>query len=359
MLEKKILIVGDWAYDIYEAALYNAFLELGCNVDKYSYGNFFHYANHPSIYKGNLPKIKELWLKFQYKYRIGPVLYDLNIKLINIATQYDVVFLYRCVHIFPKTLEKIKRLNPQIKIVCYNNDDPFSKDYSKYVWRNYFACLKWCDTIYSFREKNIQDYKKLEIDAKLLRAYYRKQYNYPILESNKSFDVVFIGHFENDGRDKYVYEILKAGINIQIFGPRWEQSGYYDFFQKNMKKIVPQYGKDYNKCINESKIALVFLSKKNNDTYTRRNFEIPATRTFMLSEFSDDLNNNLFKKDFECGYFRNEKDCVEQIKYYLSHEKEREEIASNGHIRNKENEVIERAKFILTDIYQLFLWKNN
>jgi spore maturation protein CgeB len=237
-----------------------------------------------------------------------------------------------------------------MKIICYNNDDPFSSNYPKYVWHNYLACLKWCDIIYSFREKNVHDYKRSGYDSRLLRAYYRKQYNYPELESSKLIDVIFIGHFENDGRDMYVYEILKAGINIQIFGTRWEQSGYYDFFQKNMKKIVPQYGNDYNKCINESKIALVFLSKKNNDTYTRRNFEIPATGTFMLSEFSDDLNDNLFEKDIECGYFQNAKDCVEQIKYYLNNEKEREKIANNGYLRNKENEVVERAKSILTDI---------
>jgi spore maturation protein CgeB len=334
---------------MYEAAFYNAFLELGCEVEKYAYGELFYYANHPSVYRNDLSKIKKLWMKFQYKYRIGPILNILNSRFITKAKNYDLIFLYRCDHIFSKSLKKIKNLTTEIKIVCYNNDDPFSLNYPKYVWKNYIKCLRWCDVIYAFREKNIQDYKKLGYDSKLLRAYYRKNYNYHN-ETKYLTDVTFIGHFEDDGRDEYIYAILKANINIQVFGTNWEQSKYYDFFQKNMKKITPQYGADYNRCINESKIALVFLSKKNNDTYTRRNFEIPATKTFMLSEFSNDLNDNLFKKGEECGYFESTNECIQQIKYYLNNESERKQIASNGYLRNKKNEVVERAKFILKDI---------
>jgi hypothetical protein len=352
MYNKKILIVGDWAYEMYEAALYNAFLELGCKVEKYAFGEFFHYANHPAVYRGDLSKMKEVWFKFQYKYRIGPTLWQLNTKFIDIASKFDFVFLYRCDHIFPRSLKKIKKLNPNIKIACYNNDDPFSADYPGYVWRNYFACLKWCDTVYSFREKNIHDYKKSGIDSKLLRAYYRKNYNYYDSKVNKSIDVIFIGHFENDGRDKYIYEILNAGINIQIFGTSWEQSKYYDFFRQQLGQIILQWGDQYNRRINESKIALVFLSKRNNDTYTRRNFEIPATKTFMLSEFSDDLNSNLFKGGVECDYFTNIDECIVKIRYYLNNAEEREQIAGNGYLHNQQNEVIERAKFVLNDYFK-------
>jgi len=48
----------------------------------------------------------------------------------------------------------------------------------------------------------------------------------------------------------------------------WENSKYYELFKSKIGEIKPLYGEDYNKTINKAKIALVFLSKINNDTYT-------------------------------------------------------------------------------------------
>ncbi len=71
--------------------------------------------------------------------------------------------------------------------------------------------------------------------------------------------------------------------------------------------IKPVTGIEYNYAICGSKITLCFLSKINSDTYTRRNFEVPAMGKLMLSEYSQDLEI-IFKENEEMVFFRNRDD---------------------------------------------------
>jgi spore maturation protein CgeB len=106
---------------------------------------------------------------------------------------------------------------------------------------------------------------------------------------------------------------------------------------------------DYNQILNDSKIALVFFSKLNLDTYTRRVFEIPASKTFMLSEYTVDMSS-LFIEGKEAEYFRNSKELIIKIEHYLKNEKERIRIAENGYkkVRKDGHEAVDRAKQILS-----------
>ena len=79
----------------------------------------------------------------------------------------------------------------------------------------------------------------------------------------------------------------------------------------------------------------MFLSKLNSDTYTRRCFEIPATQTLMLSEYTDDLNE-MFPSDKCAVYFTTPEELVVKCKYLLSHPNEIKQIAENGYKRLKE-----------------------
>jgi spore maturation protein CgeB len=110
-------------------------------------------------------------------------------------------------------------------------------------------------------------------------------------------------------------------------------------------------GDEYNYTINRFQIALVFLSKLNHDTYTRRCFEIPATKTLMLCEYSDDMNS-LFPEN-ECAvYFRSKEDLAEKIKYLLCNPGEIDRIAKNGFERLKVigGSEVDRCSEIISDV---------
>lgn len=318
---KKILIIGDWNYDIYEYALERGFKKEKWEVTRFEYGKEFSGKN----------LLSKIYLKLEDKFRFGIVNYRINFKLkYKIEKERpDLIFLYRTAHIDTNILKKLKE-KIGFKIFIYNNDDPFSKKYKSYVWKKYFKLLSISDIIFSYREKNIMDYnKKGYYNCKILLPYYLDDKNYCI-DVKKEIDILFIGHFENDGRDKYIEILIENKIKFKLYGTGWDQSEIYDKIYQNHGIIYPIYGDEYNLEINKSKIALIFLSKINNDKYTRRNFEIPAAKIFALSEYTEELANIIFLegKNIEC--FKNKKEFLHKIKYYLKNKIEREKIAENG-----------------------------
>jgi len=348
----KILIVADWQGEVYAQAFYDAFEQLNHEVKRFSWKEYFKHYQYSSRYETDNNKLKSMYYRAQNKYIFGPAVSVINKDLIEVANEFkpDLVFIYRGTHVYPKTIKRIKQL-VNCKIFGYNNDDPFSPKASKALWRHYLACVPLYDHIFSYRHKNIDDYKSIGYDkVSLLRSYYIEKNNFYIdnLQKNKYFhDVVFIGHFENDGRDETIKYLIENGIDIKLYGPEWHKSKHYDFILEKMNEIKPVYN-DYNLALNSSKIALVFLSKLNHDTYTRRCFEIPATKTMMMAEYTNDLNS-LFEEGKEAEYFRNKEELLEKIKYYLANEKKQKKIGENGYKRLMKDghEVVDRCREIL------------
>lgn len=348
----KILIVADWHGDIYAQAFYDGFKKLGEDVFKFSWKEYFHHYQYSSRYEIADNKFKSLYYRIQNKFLIGPVLWKINFDLIQKCEEIkpDLVFIYRGTHIYPSTIKTIKEKN-SCKVFGYNNDDPFSDAYANYVWKYYKSSIPFYDHIFSYRWKNFNDYKEIGYEyISILRSYYLKDKNFHIknLSTDKyKCDVIFIGHFENDGRDEAVKLLVENSVDIKLYGTEWENSQYYDFFLEKLGKIEPLFH-DYNIALNSAKIALVFLSKLNNDTYTRRCFEIPATKTMMMSEYTDDLNS-IFEEGKEAEYFKNKEELLKKIQYYLSHEDELYSIGENGYKRllNDGHEVVNRCQEIL------------
>ncbi len=335
----KVLILGKGIHAIYEQAFYKAFQRLG--IDVYTF-----FWQKDQNYRGFLFKIQD-------KFIVGPMINNINTSLIKQAVKIkpDLIFIYRGTHILPASLQTIKKKTNAL-IFTYNNDDPFSPKWPKYVWRYFLNGLKYCDWIFAYRRKNIEDYKKLGFNnVSLLMPYYIKELNYPIknLPTEKyKCDVIFIGHYEADGRDEYIKLLIEHNINCRLYGTYWERSKYYKLFKKVFGKVTPLYGEDYNLALNSANIALVFLSKINNDTYTRRCFEIPATRTFMFCEYTEDMSR-LFKEGVEAEYFRNKEEFIKKIKFYLNNETLRKRIAEYGYKKliSSGHEVTDRAEEII------------
>lgn len=347
----KILVVGSWHSNIYEEAVYNALNKLSHDVYKFSWREYFNNFQYDDI---------SLLAKFSYEFRdkfsIGNIINKINNELLKKIKDImpEVVFIYRGTHIKKETLLRIKQINENVLIVGYNNDDPFSNKAFKPLWRHFKKCIPYYDINFVYRHGNIDEYKAVGAkNVYLLRAYYIKEKNYRIGLDEKDrkkyeSDVVLIAHYESDGREKYLEEILEKGFRLKLFG-----SGWNNVIRKS-RTLFPFYpvfvvrGDEYNKALSGTKIALCFLSKLNRDTYTRRCFEIPATKTLMLSEYTDDLNS-MFREGIEAEYFRNKEEMIEKIRYYLSNDDKREEIAQNGYNRVVEDghDVVSRMKYAM------------
>lgn len=339
-LKIKVLVIGDFISPIHEDAICTAFSNNNINVEKFKFSKYFK--------KGNYFRTK--FNNFQIKYGFGPVIWKINNDIITQIknNRYTFVFFYR-----PRIIRNnvLKLISEKTIIYFYNNDDPFGNLYSKYFWKKYFSGLKYCNHIFYYREKNKFDYLELGYkNISLLRSYYVKYLNYPT-KKDYLFDVVFIGHFENDGRDIFIKFLIDNNINIKIFGPEWKRSQYFDYFYNTIGDIYPLDNKKYNDTLNQSKIALVFLSTLNSDSYTRRCFEIPATKTFMLSTHSNDLAN-LFIPEIEADYFQTKEELLFKIQFYLQNNKIRENIVERAYekIISNNHEVTERIKIVLDQL---------
>ena len=77
---------------------------------------------------------------------------------------------------------------------------------------------------------------------------------------------------------------------------------------------------------------MCFFSKLNRDTYTRRCFEIPATGTLLLSEYSDDMTT-IYRAGKEADYFSSKEELIEKIKLYVENDSFRRQVAACGNRR--------------------------
>ncbi|MCL4404052.1 glycosyltransferase [Patescibacteria group bacterium] len=333
----KILVVGDFHAAMQEKALADAFEAIGCETTRFKWAPYFKdYLARPS--RGFWDWWPWFYYRVQNKFLFGPVLIRINHDLVNFASEVtpDLIFIYHGTHIFGRTVSALKRRTKAL-VFLYNNDDPFGRQYPRYFWRHFLAQTSFADYALVFRKKNVDDYKaKLNFTkTAVMLPDYIEAFNHPIEivpPGPYLCDVSFVGHYEHDDRDDYILEILRNNFNFKLFGPNWPDSPFYDFYRSRLGEIRNVPFEEYNLALNSTKIALVFLSKLNSDTYTRRCLEIPAAGTFMLSTYTDDLNR-MFKEGKEAEYFRTTEEMAEKIKYYLAHDDLRRKIAAAGRAR--------------------------
>jgi hypothetical protein len=328
----KILVVGDGHSAIHEVAVVEAFKKLGHKVEKFLWSTYFNSQN---------PLVR-LWSRIQNKFIIGPTIEKINTDLVCAANQFSpkLIFVYRGTHINQHTITEIKKNLPNTLVYGYNNDDPFADGHPPWLWRHFLKSVPKYDLMFAYRYHNLDDFRKIGANrVELLRSWYVREINRPInlLELDKpkyECDVVFIGHYENDGRLEYMEEIVKNGYKLRLFGPGYEWNSLLCKSEvlKHLAPVHTVWNEDYNKALCGAKIALCFFSKLNRDTYTRRCFEIPATGTLLLSEYSDDLAS-LYQAGVEADFFKTKEEMIRKIRLYLNNDDLRSHIAANGNQR--------------------------
>jgi len=338
----KILVVGDGHSSIHEVAVVEAFKMLGHQVEVFYWQTYFNSQN----------PVMRLWLRVQNKFLIGPTLNRLNATFIKAAADYNpkLIFIYRGTHISPQTITAIHQKLPDCVVFGYNNDDPFAKGHSPWLWRHFLRSVPKYDLVFAYRKHNIEEYyaygaKRVE----LLMPWFIPEKDKPIIQdqhNTRKYDVVFIGHYERDDRTDYLKKIAESSFIFGLFGPDWNRAPKSDWLNK-YQPVLPVRGELYREIISSSNIALSFLSKLNRDTYTRRCFEIPAMGVFMLCQHSDDLAC-LFEDGVDVVFFRNPDDMMEKIDYYTRHDKLREQIAVSGMNRviSDKHDIISRMNYV-------------
>ena len=129
---------------------------------------------------------------------IGYLVNRLNRELLSIIKKYQpkILFLYRGSHIEANTLNKIRILVPTIYIISYNNDDPFSTKYPWWQWRHFNSAIPHSDL------HNTSVHRKLNVSN--------------TFHSEFECDVIFIGHYEDDGQAEVLEKLAAENFKVKI-----------------------------------------------------------------------------------------------------------------------------------------------
>jgi len=344
----KMMIVGAWRWSIYEDAFAKGLEFHGVEVTRFVTGSYF------SGWLRSLQLVLPL---------PGWALFRLNADLIRQAEQEqpDWILFWRSTHVLPSTLRKLRRLG--IQTVSYNNDDPFGpKTHGQVPWHHhwlwfwYLRCLPEFKCNFFYRRINCQEalVEHGVRHAEVLMPYFIPWQDRPVQlskEDRRRFetDVVFVGHYEPDGREHSIRALMDAGIQLKIWGGHyWSREVLGDLYNY-LQPIVTAEGDNYTKALCGARVCLAFLSKMNRDTYTRRCFEIPACGRLMLAERTEDLQK-LFKEDEEACFFSSNEELVEKVHWLLANPETRERIAAAGlhRVWIDRHDVFSRSKTLLS-----------
>ena len=142
----------------------------------------------------------------------------------------------------------------------------------------------------------------------------------PAPDAPKLYDVSFVGGCYGI-RKQIVGAIRRAGIRVAAFGSGWDQG-------RIATEAVPA-------LFAQSKIVLgVGTIGHCHDFFAlkMRDFDAPMSGSLYLTHDNPDLGA-LFDIGAEIVTYRSSADCVEKVRYFLQHDRERETIAAAGRAR--------------------------
>jgi len=282
-----------------------------------------------------------------YRFNLGPPVRAFNRQLLETAAEnapFTHVFFDKGRWVWPETLRSLKA-SLGATLVHYSNDCLFYDNTS----RHFVACLGIFDYLFTTKSFEIDHYRRAGAgqvhhvwDGVSAERFQPGQPTPEQLARYRS-DVSFLGRCEPHYAAT-LREASRCGGELRIWGPRWER------YARMHRWAVPHVAgpavwfDEYRAALSSAKICLGLLSKRFPESVTTRSFEIPAVGTFMLAERTDD-HLTLFSEGREAEFFDGPDEMLDKLRYYLSHDEERERIAAAGRERWLTSDYSRKARF--------------
>jgi spore maturation protein CgeB len=315
----KILLAGYFSTFWHEEAWVRALTELGHQVTPFRMSAYFS---------------RNVFGRIQNRFVYGPAVNKLNADLLEQVRMEmpEVVLCYRALPVKHETVERLVeegRASNRI-VVSYNNDNAYGELSSKAYWRLYRRSVPYFDLHLAYRDADLAHLGSSS------SAYVLHPHNMPWLHrvlpdselSGWKSDICFLGHYEPDRRQHELNALMRAvPATYSLHGSLWgKNSRHMAWHGMDTRELQ---GEDYVRALNGAKIALVFFSTWNADTFTRRVFEIPACGTMMLSQRTDTMLG-LYAEDKEAIYYESVDELIDKARFYLKNDTSRRKIAEAG-----------------------------
>jgi len=185
---------------------------------------------------------------------------------------------------------------------------------------------------------------------------------YQPIETAKDIAVSFVGQYK-PGRGKVIRELRRAGITVEPFGTGWPNGRLSQdemlhtfsrsrinlnltdranpwspsvlarlFLKRSVNRLVPDLH-----LIDNARAYLHFTTPHTH----ARPFELAGCRAFVISGASEDIGA-CYVSDKEMVFYRSTDELVCKVRYYLTHDAEREAIARAGYLRTMKEHTYEK-----------------
>jgi len=232
----------------------------------------------------------------------------------------------------PETVDGLRKYT---KTLCFFHDDGWRVEFSRF-WARHFD---WFTTTDSHR---VQEYRYVGYDNAIHFPYACNPAIYKKLNLPKKYDVSFVG-LANPYRKWLIRKLGKAGIRVYAGGSGWPVG---HLAQEEMIRVFNQSKINLNLSNSRSWDVRYLLSlissprdlyswlrsPKNVEQMKARPFEINGCGGFQLSHYVDGLEH-CYEVGQEIVVYLDVDDLIGKVKYYLTHDDEREAIADGAYRR--------------------------
>lgn len=243
-------------------------------------------------------------------------------------------------NILPGSIKKISE-KENIPIFNWLCDDPVAQN-----WKDVLRSFQFYDCIFVWDPYYIEEFKKhgakkvvylpCACDSDIHRTFPANSYY-------KS-DVAFVGTI-TPSRSDLLEKISKFDLSIWTWNP--------GSLPNSLKKYYrgPAWGEKVSEIYSSSKIALNLHHAQTVFGANMKTFEIASCGAFQLVDYRREMQN-LFRLGEELICYKNAKELMEAIEYYLIHEEERTEIACLAQKRAISEHTYEHRMKKVTEFYE-------
>lgn len=260
---------------------------------------------------------------------------DLNQQICTIVSKYnfDAVWIDKGVFVSAATLQYIKRISPNSIIIGYSPDNMVERHNQS---QHFLESLPYYDYYITTKSYIVSELKCMGAkDVIFVNNAYEETFHHPYEISTKEKErlggiIGFIGTWEEERFLSMKY-LADHGVPVRVWG-----GGKWKEYVGKIKNLTVEgrglFSEDYNKALSAFDISLCFLRKINKDQQTTRSMEIPACKSMLMAERTDE-HTNLFEDGKEAVFFSSNEELLEKCTYYMTHIDECHAISQAGHKR--------------------------
>jgi len=257
-----------------------------------------------------------------------------------------------------KTIQSISRRRDTVTLNRFADDHWRFDEFSRF-WAPLFHWVVTTD------RAALEKYRRIDCRNVILSQWGANHFLYKHVDVPQEYDVTFVGQVHSS-RESFVRVLQRSGIHVECWGRGWPNG------RLSQDEMIAIYSKskinlnftDSSVAFNKKRMLKVFLNRRADDTIRLRspreivlhletlfgkrrtqikgrNFEIPAAGGFLLTQHADGIEE-FFVPGKEIVTFVSKNDLCDKIRYYLTHDSEREFIRQAGHERVMREHTLQR-----------------